>query len=135
MSTIHVRIITPAGIYREFDTPYLNFQTTDGDRGILPNHMSLVTSLRIGKMTSEEDGKRNLYAVAGGLLYFRENTAEILTDAVENKDDIDEERAKASKERAERRLKDTDRNYDMKRAELALKRAINRLEVAGKGSY
>ena len=131
MSTIQVRIITPSGIYKEFETPYLNFQTTDGDRGLLPNHMPLVTSLRIGKMSSEENGTRNYYAVAGGLLYFHDNHAEILTDANENKDEIDVERAKASKERAEKRLTRTDRNTDMKRAELALKRSLNRLTVAG----
>ena len=131
MSTIQVRVITPEGIYKEFETPYLNFQTTDGDRGILPNHMPLVCSLKIGKMSSEENGARNLYAVAGGLLYFHDNHAEILTDAIENKDEIDIERAKASKERAEKRLARTDRNTDMKRAELALKRSLNRLSIAG----
>ena len=131
MSTIQVRIITPSGIYKEFETPYLNFQTTDGDRGLLPNHMPLVTSLRIGKMSSEENGTRNYYAVAGGLLYFHDNHAEILTDAIENKNEIDTERAKAGKERAERRIQKNDRNTDMRRAELALKRALNRLSVAG----
>ncbi|MBQ9327555.1 MAG: ATP synthase F1 subunit epsilon [Solobacterium sp.] len=129
MSEIHVRIITPSGIYKEFDTPYLNFQTTDGDRGILPNHMPLVTSLIIGKMSSEEDGKRNQYAVAGGLLYFRDNLAEVLTDAIENKEEIDAERAKAAMDRAKKRISSTDSNYDMKRAELALKRAMNRLSL------
>ena len=82
-------------------------------------------------MSSEENGVRTLYAVAGGLLYFHDNHAEILTDAIENKDEIDIERAKASKERAEKRLARTDRNTDMKRAELALKRSLNRLSIAG----
>ena len=129
MSEIHVRIITPLGLYREFDTPYLNFQTTDGDRGILPNHMPLVTSLRIGKMSSEENGVRNLYAVSGGLLYFNNNVAEILTDSIENRDEIDAERAKGAKQRAEDRLSGKHENVDMKRAELALARALNRLNV------
>ena len=129
MSEIHVRIITPLGLYREFDTPYLNFQTTDGDRGILPNHMPLVTSLRIGKMSSEENGVRNLYAVSGGLLYFNNNVAEILTDSIENRDEIDAERAKSAKHRAEERLSGKHENVDMKRAELALARALNRLNV------
>ncbi len=129
MSEIHVRIITPLGLYREFDTPYLNFQTTDGDRGILPNHMPLVTSLKIGKMSSEENGVRNLYAVSGGLLYFNNNIAEILTDSIENKEEIDAERAKSAKQRAEERLSGKHENVDQKRAELALARALNRLNV------
>ena len=131
MSEIHVRVITPAGIFREFDTPYLNFQSTDGDRGLLPNHMPLVTSLRIGKMNAEINGAREYFAVSGGLLYFNENRCEVLTDAVENRKDIDIERAKAAKERAEKRLSNAGANVDVARAELALKRALNRLTVAG----
>ena len=131
MSTIQVRIITPSGIYKEFETPYLNFQSTDGDRGILPNHMPLVTSLKIGKMTCEEEGKRQTYAVAGGLLYFRENLAEILTDAIERSDEIDTVRAKAAQSRAEQRLQSGRENLDVKRAQLALARALNRITVAG----
>lgn len=129
MSEIHVRIITPLGLYREFDTPYLNFQTTDGDRGILPNHMPLVTSLKIGKMSSEENGVRNYYAVSGGLLYFHNNVAEILTDSIENRDEIDADRARNSKKRAEDRLSGKQENVDIRRAQLSLARALNRLTV------
>jgi F-type H+-transporting ATPase subunit epsilon len=131
MSLIHVRVITPLGLYKEFDTPYLNFQTTGGDRGILPNHMPLVASLKIGKMSSEEDGVRNNYAVSGGLFYFRSNTAEILTDSIENKNEIDLDRAQAAKKRAEERLSQTaDGNIDVRRAQLALARALNRIKVS-----
>jgi len=129
MSMIHVRIVTPHGIYREFDTPILNVDTTEGMQGILPNHMPLVTMLDIGKMSADINGEREEFAVAGGLLYFRDNMAEVLSDAVEHEDDIDEERAEAAKKRAEERLASHDPNIDMRRAETALKKAMNRLEV------
>lgn len=131
MSTLHVRIVTPEGVYKELDTPIVNIQTTDGDQGVLPNHMPLVTMLKIGHMTTDENGTRETYAVAGGLFYFRDNQAEILTDAIENKKDIDSERAERAKERAEKRISSKDQNIDLKRAELALKKALNRLNVAG----
>ena len=89
MSMIHCRIVTPHGVYKEMETPIINIETDEGQRGILPNHMPLVTMLKIGRMETEEKGKRQEYAVAGGLFYFRENQAEILTDAIENKDEID----------------------------------------------
>jgi F-type H+-transporting ATPase subunit epsilon len=129
MSTLHVRIVTPKGIYKEFDTPILNIQTAEGDQGILPEHMPLVTMLKIGKMTSDEDGKRQTYAVAGGLFYFRDNTAEILTDAIENKEDIDLNRAEAAKGRAEKRLSGKDPNIDLRRAQIALQKAVNRINI------
>ena len=132
MSTFHVRVVTPHGVYREWDTAILNIQTSDGDQGILANHMPLVTMLKIGKMTSDIDGKREEFAVAGGLFYFRENLAEVLTDAIENKVDIDSARAERSKERAEERLRKADPSIDIKRAEVSLKKAMNRLSVGGK---
>lgn len=128
---IHCRIITPEGVYKELDTPIINIRTIEGARGILSNHVPVVTMLDIGKMETEENGVRQIYAVAGGLFYFRDNVAEILTDAIENSMDIDEFRAKKAKERAERRLNSADPNVDIKRAELALQKAMNRLNVKG----
>jgi F-type H+-transporting ATPase subunit epsilon len=52
-----------------------------------------------------------------------------MTDAIENKSDIDVERAEAAKARAERRINSHNPNYDLKRAEIALQKALNRLEV------
>ncbi len=126
---IHVRIVTPKGIYKEFDTPILNIPTVDGERGLLPNHMPLVTMLTIGVMSSEENGQRNYYAITNGLFYFRDNVAEIMTDTIENRDEIDLDRASSAKARAEKRLQSSDPNIDQKRAELALKRALNRIRV------
>ncbi len=131
MSTIHARIVTPEGVYKELETSILNIQTLDGEQGILPEHMPLVTMLKIGRMETEENGKREIYAVAGGLFYFRNNKAEIMTDAIENQNDIDASRADQAKQRAEGRLQSSDPNIDMKRAELALKKALNRLQVKG----
>ncbi len=127
---IHVRIVTPQGVYKEFDTPILNIPTVDGERGILPNHMPLVTMLTIGVMSSEENNQRTYYAVTSGAFYFRDNVAEILTDTIECSSDIDLDRAIASKERAEKRIQSNDSNVDLKRAELSLKRAMNRIHVA-----
>ena len=131
MTLIHCRIVTPHGVYKEMETPIINIETDEGQRGILPNHMPLVTMLKIGKMETEEKGKRQEYAVAGGLFYFRENQAEILTDAIENKDEIDAERAARAKERAEQRLKSDNPNFDLQRARIALQKAINRMNVKG----
>ena len=128
---IHCRIVTPHGVYKEMDTPIINVDTEDGQRGILPNHMPIVMMLKIGKMETEENGTRQEYAVAGGLFYFRENQAEILTDAIENKNEIDAERAARAKERAEKRLASDDPNYDLQRARIALQKAINRMNVKG----
>ncbi|HAE16871.1 MAG TPA: ATP synthase F1 subunit epsilon [Erysipelotrichaceae bacterium] len=129
---IHCRIVTPKGVYKEMDASIINIVTTDGERGILPNHMPLVTMLKIGKMTAEETTGRQEYAVAGGLFYFRDNLAEILTDAVESKEEIDVERAESARQRAEKRLAANNPNLDIQRARIALEKALNRLSVSGR---
>ncbi|MBQ9047957.1 MAG: ATP synthase F1 subunit epsilon [Solobacterium sp.] len=127
---IHCRVVTPTGIYKEFDTPILNLDTEDGERGILPNHMPIVTMLKIGMLDSIENDVRTYYAVAGGLFYFRDNQAEIITPAIEQREEIDAARAERAKMRAEKRLSSDNPNIDQKRAEVALKRALNRLHVS-----
>ena len=129
--SIHCRIITPQGLYKEMDANIINIDTTEGQQGILPNHLPLVTMLKIGKITTDESGTRQEYAVAGGLFYFRDNKAEVLTDAIESKEEIDVERAKQAKERAEQRIGSNNPNIDLQRAQIALEKAMNRLRVKG----
>ena len=130
MAKIHCRIITPQKLYREFDSDILTIETTEGQRGILPNHMPLVASLVIGKLSSVLDGEREEYAITGGLFYFRENKAEILVDAIESKEEIDLARAEQAKNRAEERMQHKREDIDLRRAEVALKKALNRIRVS-----
>ena len=125
------RIVTPGGLYKETECSILNIRTIDGQRGILSNHMPLVTMLEIGEMNFVTDKGREEFAVAGGMFYFHDNMATLLVDAIEAKDEINLDRAFASKKRAEEHLAQKDPNLDMKRAELSLKRAINRINVKG----
>ena len=126
-----VKIITPTGLYREVETSILNVVTTDGARGVLTNHVPLVTMLKISKMSTIENNIREEYAINGGMLYFKNNLATILTDSCEHSSEIDVDRALAAKQRAENRLAHPE-NIDVRRAEAALSRAINRLNVSGK---
>ena len=124
-----VIINTPHGLYKKTRASIVNVVSTDGQRGILPNHMPIVVSLAVGKMTIEAR-ERETYAISGGVLFFRDNLCTILTPAIENVKDIDLDRAMRAKERAERRLAAVhDDHVDMARAQIALQRAINRINV------
>lgn len=126
MKKIRVKILTPDGLYKTTEASIVNVTSEDGQRGILPSHMPIVMILNIGKMELEEE-KREVYAVAGGMLYFKDDECTILCSAIENKDEIDLNRAIKAKERALEHLNDP--NSDLKRAEVALKRAINRIDI------
>ena len=127
---IRTRIITPEGLYKELETPIINITSTDGERGILPNHMPVVFMLDIGKLETEENGVRQYYAISEGMFYFENNEASILVSAIESREDIDVKRAEASRLRQLKRISSNDPNYDLKRAEVSLRKAINRIKIA-----
>jgi F-type H+-transporting ATPase subunit epsilon len=125
-----VRIVTPRGLYREFNTSILNVVSTEGQLGILRNHMPLVAILTISMLSTVEEDGRHRYAISGGTLYFKDNVATIMTDAVERSDEIDIERALRAKQRAEERMKTVAEEQDLMRAQIALQRALNRINTA-----
>lgn len=128
---INLKIITPQGVYKELETSIINVTSMDGERGILPNHMPVVFMLDIGRLQTEENGVRKDYAISGGLFYFEKNEANVIVSAIEAKEDIDVQRALSSKERQLEKLNSNDPNWDLKRAEVSLKRAMNRIKIAG----
>ena len=77
----------------------------------------------------KNDGVISEFAIAGGTLFKDENECKIITPAIEMASEIDFERASKAKNRAEERLKSQDSDIDIKRAEIALKKAINRLSL------
>lgn len=124
-----VKVITPQAKVRLMNTSILNIVTPDGEMGLLSHHMPIITMIKISKMSTIEEDGRHVYAVAGGVLFYKDNEATLLADAVESQEEIDLERALAAKERAERRLTSEDQDLDVKRAQIALSKALNRISV------
>ena len=133
---IKVHICTPEGEYETVEgVSLINADTTDGQRGILPRHMPIVLVLEIGKLELVyPDGTRDMYSVDEGMLFFENDTATVLTDAIEYSEDIDLDRAVKAKERAERRLRERRSDLDELRAKIALRKAINRIRVKQGGT-
>ena len=128
---IALKIITPLGLYKECEVEAVNVKTVEGERTILPHHVPLVAMLATCRCSLKENGVYQDYALAGGLLQMSNNEMRILTDAIEGRAEIDIERAKRAKERAEKRLPKQDERTNIKRAEVALAKAINRINVYG----
>lgn len=128
---IALKIITPLGLYKECEVEAVNVKTVEGERTILSHHVPLVAMLATCRCSLKENGVYQDYALAGGLLQMSNNEMRILTDAIEGIAEIDIERAKRAKERAEKRLAKQDERTNIKRAEVALAKAINRINVYG----
>ena len=127
-----LEIITPKGIYFNETVDSLTIKLGSGYRTFLTGHTPLIGSLAYAPMHIIKSGKMEEYAIHGGAINVTKEKISVVCNAVENKKEIDKKRALAAKERAEKRLQDKDPNIDIKRAQLALQRALIRLELAGK---
>ena len=125
----NLTLVTPDGKKHQDEVDILNIKTTAGNIGILANHLPLVAILEISHLNYKKDGKINEFSIGGGIINFKNNSAQVLVESFENKEEIDLKRAEESKIRAEKRISSKDDNIDIKRAEISLKRAINRIKL------
>ncbi|BBH23853.1 ATP synthase epsilon chain [Paenibacillus baekrokdamisoli] len=129
MSSFLLEIVTPERkVYAE-DVNMVIVKGTEGEMGILANHIPLVTPLKIAAITIKKDRNEEIIAVNGGFLEVRKDKVVILAESAELPSDINLDRAESAKQRAEQRLSGKRDDYDHRRAELSLQRALNRIGV------
>ncbi|MSQ41558.1 MAG: ATP synthase F1 subunit epsilon [Dehalococcoidia bacterium] len=106
--------------------------TTEGQITVLPSHAPLMASLAIGELVVVVPGQQIPLAIHGGFIQVARDEVTVLADAAEHVEEIDEQRAEAARERAQRRLagpRAGPEAVDLLRAQLALQRALVRLRV------
>ncbi|MGD1019212.1 MAG: F0F1 ATP synthase subunit epsilon [Verrucomicrobiia bacterium] len=98
---------------------------------ILANHAPFVFALKPGALRMRMPGGQDQYVVVGtGFLIVQKDRTTVLTRSAERPEEIDVERARRAKERAEQRLQQAAQNFDIARAQASLQRALARLKVA-----
>lgn len=131
MSTLRLEIVTPERTVYDKDVNMVVARGVDGDLGILPHHIPLVTPLKIAPIKAKIGNNDEYVAVHGGFMEVRKDKVVILAESAELGRDIDVHRAELAKERAQDRLNHKQTEVDYKRAEAALQRALTRLQVGG----
>ncbi|MED1722476.1 F0F1 ATP synthase subunit epsilon [Brevibacillus parabrevis] len=130
MSKMTVEVVTPERVVYSGQAEMVIARGVQGDLGILPNHMPLVSPLKIAPVRIKTEGEKEVkMAVSGGFMEVRGDKVTILAETAELPGDIDVERAQAAKVRAEKRLAEKYAELDVQRAERALQRAMARLDV------
>ena len=124
-----LRIITPDRIFYENPVDMVEFNTTEGEIGVLPGHIPMTVIVKPGILhISESEGEKKAALHAGFAEILPEGVT-ILAETIEWPGEIDVERAKSARERAEKRLSGKAPNTDIAKAETALLRAMARIEV------
>lgn len=134
MSELYLEIITPSKVGYKGNVISVTVPGTQGNFQILYNHAPIISSLEIGEVKIGEQGGKILhFATSGGTIEVSNNKIIILAESFERADEIDKKRAEEAKNRAkERLLKRSEPEIDDFRAEMALKRSINRLKISDK---
>ncbi|MCR5673484.1 MAG: ATP synthase F1 subunit epsilon [Lachnospiraceae bacterium] len=131
--TFHLKITSPDRVFFEGEVTMVEINTTEGQIGVLPNHIPLTSVLAPGACYLHvPDGDPKVCAIHGGFFEILQDSMTILAEVCEWPDEIDVQRAENARIRAERRLSDKPAGTDIARAVLALKRSAARIEAARK---
>ncbi|HEY0221915.1 F0F1 ATP synthase subunit epsilon [Lactovum miscens] len=132
-----VQVITPDGIAYDHRGTYVSVRTVYGDLGVLPNMISTIARLAVDEVKVRRRGDKNNHvdyvAVNGGIIEVNNNIVTIIADSAERDRNIDVSRAERAKIIAEREIQEAEEKHQVdahRRAEVALRRAINRLNVS-----
>ncbi len=130
--TFQLEIVTPEKMVVRDVAEEAQIPGKKGYLGILPGHAPLITELAVGEITYRSAGRVHYLSIAWGFVEVLPDRVTILAETAERPDEIDPNRARDARDRAEETLKKGQTEHDFTEAENALKRAETRLQVAQK---
>lgn len=128
-STFHLQIVTPDGLVFNEQAEMIVLRTTEGDVGIMANHIDFMSAIVVGPLKVKFDGKERIAAVSGGFVSTSKELINVVVTTFEWADEIDVSRAEKAKENAKTKLTEKANDFDTQMTELKLKRALNRISV------
>lgn len=124
-----LRIITPDRTFYESEVAMVEFNTTEGEIGVLKGHIPLTVVIAPGIITITEESGTKEAALHAGFAEVLSDSVVIMAEIIEWPSEIDLERAQEARDRAEERLRTRTPETDIARAETALQRAMARINV------
>ncbi|MBR90759.1 MAG: ATP synthase F1 subunit epsilon [Verrucomicrobiales bacterium] len=104
--TLKLEIVTPEAIIYSEDVEMVTLPGKEGEAGIYPNHVPLMTKVQAGELIARKSGAEEILAVGEGFAEITGNHVAILTDNAANSADIDEAAAEEAKAKAQQRLEE-----------------------------
>ena len=130
MTSFKAQILTPEGSLFDDDVTGVKLPGTMGSFEVKTMHANIMSTLEAGEVVVRKaNGGEQYFAITGGFVEVVDNSLNLLAEAAEPVEEIDIERAKAAKERAQQRLDTDDDQIDKDRAQRALKRTESRIRL------
>ena len=124
-----LRIVTPDRVFYENQVDMVEFNTTEGEIGILPGHIPMTVIVKPGVLNITERESEKKAALHAGFAEILPEGVTILAEIIEWPEEVDADRARSARERAKKRLQGKAPNTDIAKAETALLRALARIQV------
>ncbi len=123
-----LKIITPDRVFYEDEVSMVEFNTVEGEVGIYKDHIPMTMIIAPGILTITKGDEVKEAALHAGFTEVLPDRVTILAEIIEWPSEIDIGRAEEARARAEERIRENAPGTDLNRAELALKRAVARIE-------
>ncbi len=129
MATLKLEIVTPdAKVYSE-DVDMVTVPGVEGEMGIFPMHVPLLTQLASGEVAVRKGGQETFLAVGDGFVEITGESVSILTDMAIKAENIDEAKAEEARKRAEARLAEHLDDEEVAAVNAALAHSLAQLKV------
>ena len=128
--TFNLKVITPNTTVIDQDVEQIIARSVDGEIGILPDHVPLITPLTTATFQYWASGERKVAAVLGGMMEVSKEGVTIISDHAALAEDIDTVVAEKEKQLAEAKLAQKKDKVDVQKAEMELTRLLVMLEAA-----
>ena len=131
-TSIDLQIVTPDRRIVHEQVDEVEIPGSEGYFGVLPGHTPMLSSLAVGEMWYRKGPEKFFLSIAFGFAEVLPDRVTILARIAERPEDIDVERAEASRKRAEDRVSKPTSDIDYERARAALVKSMTRLQVAAR---
>ncbi len=129
MATLKLEIVTPESKVYSEDVDMVTLPGVEGEMGIFPMHVPLMTQLAAGEVTARKDGQDYFLAVGDGFVEITGERVSVLTDMAIKAENIDEGKAEDARKRAEARLAEKIDDEEAARVNAALAQSLAQLKV------
>jgi F-type H+-transporting ATPase subunit epsilon len=129
---IELTVVTPERALVHEKVDELEIPGREGYFGVLPDHAPLFSELKVGELSYRQGSKWVFLSVAWGFVEVLSNQVRVLAETAERANEIDVDRAKRAKDRAEQLIAKGGDDLDYDRAMVSLERALVRLQVSSK---